>query len=68
MRLEAFGVQEPVADYDKPEHALQVVRKPIPHDSAPLQVQGAAAYIDDLREPAGLLHVALGLSPKARAG
>ncbi len=65
MRLEAFGVQEPVADYDKPEYALQVVRKPIPHDSAPLQVQGAAAYIDDLREPAGLLHVALGLSPKA---
>ncbi len=51
---------EPVADYDKPEHALQVVRKPIPHDSAPLQVQGAAPYIDDLREPAGLLHVALG--------
>ncbi len=65
MRLDSIGVQEPVADYDKPEYALQVVRKPIPHDSAPLQVQGAAPYIDDLREPAGLLHVALGLSPKA---
>ncbi len=68
MRLDGFGVQEPVADYDKPEYALQVVRKPIPHDSARLQVQGAAPYIDDLREPAGLLHVALGLSPKAAGG
>jgi xanthine dehydrogenase large subunit len=65
MRLETFGVQQPTADYDKPEHALSVVRKAIPHDSAALQVQGAAPYVDDLREPAGLLHVALGLSPKA---
>jgi len=66
MRLETFGVQQPpAADYDKPERALQVVRKALPHDSAALQVQGAAPYIDDLPEPAGLLHVALGLSPKA---
>jgi len=65
MRLETFGVPQPIADYDKPERALAVVRKPLPHESAALHVRGAAPYIDDLAEPAGLLHVALGLSPKA---
>jgi xanthine dehydrogenase large subunit len=65
MRLESFGVQQPVAEYDKPEHALSVVRKPIPHDSSRLQVQGAAPYIDDLAEPAGCLHIAVGGAPKA---
>ena len=43
-----------------------VVSKPLPHDSAPLHVTGAAAYIDDIREPAGTLHIAPGLSPVAR--
>ena len=38
----------------------------IPHDSARLHVQGAAAYIDDIREPAGTLHVAVGMADKAR--
>ena len=41
---------------------LAVVSKPMRHDSAPLHVQGAAAYIDDIREPEGTLHVAPGLS------
>jgi xanthine dehydrogenase large subunit len=45
---------------------LAVVRKPIVHDSARLHVQGTATYIDDIREPAGTLHVAVGLAPKAR--
>ena len=36
-----------------------------PHESAHLHVAGAAAYIDDLPELAGTLHVALGLSPVA---
>ena len=37
------------------------------HDSGHKHVSGAAAYIDDLREPAGLLHVCLGLSTEAHA-
>jgi xanthine dehydrogenase large subunit len=65
MRLESFGVEPPVAEYDKPEHALSVVRKPIPHDSSVLYVQGSAPYIDDIPEPAGCLHLAIGGSPKA---
>lgn len=36
------------------------------HDSARLHVTGEAVYIDDIPEPAGCLHVAPGLSPKAR--
>jgi len=35
------------------------------HESAHLHVSGEAAYIDDLPELAGTLHVALGLSPVA---
>ncbi|OCJ16220.1 xanthine dehydrogenase molybdopterin binding subunit [Rhizobium sp. AC44/96] len=37
------------------------------HDSAHKHVTGAADYIDDLPEPAGLLHGALGLSDRAHA-
>ena len=37
------------------------------HDSARRHVTGEALYIDDLPEPAGLLHVQLGLSTKAHA-
>ncbi len=37
------------------------------HDSAFRHVTGEALYIDDLPEPAGLLHVQLGLSAKAHA-
>jgi xanthine dehydrogenase large subunit len=65
MRIESFGIQQPVADYDKPEHALSVVRKPLAHDSAPRHVAGSAQYIDDIPEPAGCLHIAIGGSPKA---
>ncbi len=36
-----------------------------PHESAHLHVAGVAPYTDDLPEPAGTLHVALGLSPLA---
>ena len=42
------------------------VGKALAHDSAERHVQGTAPYIDDLREPEGLLHVAPGLSPAAR--
>ena len=38
------------------------IGKPLPHDSAPLQVTGAARYVDDVPLPAGALHLAFGLS------
>ena len=45
---------------------LAVVGRSHPQDSARLQITGAAAYIDDVPEPAGTLHIACGLSPAAR--
>jgi xanthine dehydrogenase large subunit len=36
--------------------------KSLPHDSSPLQVAGAARYVDDIPLPAGALHLAFGLS------
>jgi xanthine dehydrogenase large subunit len=39
----------------------------LPHDSAALHVTGRAAYTDDLPEPRGTLHAAIGLSTKAHA-
>lgn len=38
----------------------------LPHDSAQRHVSGRALYIDDMPEPEGLLHIALGGSPVAR--
>ena len=46
--------------------SLRHVRQPLPHDSGVKHVQGSAQYIDDIREPEGTLHVAIGQSPKAR--
>ncbi|MCH7941997.1 MAG: molybdopterin-dependent oxidoreductase, partial [Proteobacteria bacterium] len=40
---------------------------PEPHDSAHKHVTGQAAFIDDLPEPAGLLHVYFGISAHAHA-
>ena len=40
---------------------------PHAHDSAQKQVTGEARYIDDLPEPAGLLHIQVGLSARAHA-
>ena len=48
------------------EAPLRHVYKALPHDSAAKHVQGAAEYVDDIPEPAGTLHVALGGSPVAR--
>ncbi|MGM9481338.1 xanthine dehydrogenase molybdopterin binding subunit [Roseateles sp. NT4] len=53
---------------NKPEAlpvAQPVVGKSTAHESAHLHVSGAAPYTDDLPEPAGTLHAALGLSPIA---
>ncbi len=41
------------------------VRKPLPHDAAPLHVTGAARYVDDIPVPANCLHLAFGLSEHA---
>ena len=45
----------------------RAVGKALPHDSAHLHVSGQAAYTDDLPEPQGLLHVAVGMSSVAHA-
>jgi xanthine dehydrogenase large subunit len=45
--------------------ASNVVGASIAHDSAPLHVAGEAFYTDDLPEPRGTLHIALGTSPIA---
>jgi len=44
------------------------VGKALKHDSAALHVQGSAAYIDDMREPEGLLHVAPGFAKDGARG
>ncbi len=46
--------------------ALRHVHQAMPHDSAFKHVQGAADYVDDILEPEGTLHVAVGGSPAAR--
>src|SRR5215831_17506338 len=45
---------------------LRVVGIPTRHDSAVRHVAGSALYVDDLREPAGTLHIAVGGAPAAR--
>ena len=43
------------------------VGSPIPHDSAHLHVSGEALYTDDIAEPRGMLHLAVGMSAKPHA-
>ncbi|HEX8239526.1 MAG TPA: xanthine dehydrogenase molybdopterin binding subunit [Allosphingosinicella sp.] len=43
------------------------VHRPLPHDSADLHVAGAAAYVDDLPEAPGTLHLAFGLAADGHA-
>src|SRR5690606_33441145 len=43
------------------------LRAAVPHDSAIKHVAGEALYVDDLPEPAGMLHAAVGLSTRAHA-
>jgi xanthine dehydrogenase large subunit len=43
------------------------VGQPLAHESAHLHVTGRATYIDDLPEPIGTLHAAVGLSSHAHA-
>jgi xanthine dehydrogenase large subunit len=43
------------------------VGQAVPHDSSHLHVSGEALYTDDIAEPRGLLHLAVGMSIKAHA-
>jgi len=52
---------------DEAAATYAVVRTPARHDSAVSHVAGTAAYIDDIREPAGTLHLAPGYAPVAAA-
>ncbi len=45
----------------------RAVHSPRAHDSAVMHVSGRARYVDDIPEPAALLHLAFGQSTKARA-
>ena len=46
-----------------PERTLgQVAGAPVAHDSAQLHVTGQARYTDDIPEPSGTLHAAMGLT------
>jgi hypothetical protein len=47
------------------EAPLRHVHKPLPHDSGAKHVQGSAEYIDDIGEPIGTLHIAVGGTPVA---
>ena len=49
----------------EPRNADPVVGQETPHESAPLHVTGRAIYVDDIAEPAGLLHVVTGQSTVA---
>ena len=57
--------RQPVIQEYEPRDETAVVHKSHPHDSARLHVRGAATYVDDIREPAGTLHVAIGMADKA---
>ncbi len=49
----------------KSRDRLTTVHQPEPHDSAIKHVTGRAVYVDDMVEPAGLLHVYFGCSKVA---
>lgn len=54
------------APHPPPDFATDIIiGAPAPHDSAELHVAGEAHYTDDLPEPRGTLHAALGVSPVA---
>jgi xanthine dehydrogenase large subunit len=54
-----------MTDRDAPP--VRAVRASLPHDSAVQHVAGTAVYVDDVAEPANLLHLAFGQSRQAHA-
>ncbi|WP_434623381.1 xanthine dehydrogenase molybdopterin binding subunit [Azospirillum sp. B2RO_4] len=63
----APDVTTPIAPVSTPERIQGAVHDPRRHESAHKHVSGEAVYLDDIAEPAGLLHVYLGLSSRAHA-
>jgi xanthine dehydrogenase large subunit len=61
-----LSVAEVARNADSIEAAPRIVGTSIRHDSAVRHVCGAAVYVDDIREPEGTLHVAVGGAPVAR--
>ncbi|NML72873.1 xanthine dehydrogenase molybdopterin binding subunit [Rhizobium sp. S-51] len=53
--------------YETYKYVSGPMHQPLKHDSAHKHVAGSAEYIDDIPEPAGLLHGALGMSDRAHA-
>ena len=51
----------------KAETHLLSVGRALAHESAALHVSGSAEFTDDVREPRGLLHAAVGMSENAHA-
>src|SRR3954453_12937469 len=45
------------------ELRLRVVRRAMRHDSSAKHVAATATFVDDMREPEGLLHIAVGGAP-----
>jgi len=55
---------------DAPDTITQItggVAAPMPHDSAHKHVAGTAVYTDDIPEPPGTLHLAIGMATRAHA-
>ncbi len=53
---------------DRRNMATRTVGKALAHDSAALHVQGSALYVDDIREPEGLVHVYPGFAREGAVG
>src|SRR5436309_6596070 len=56
-----------MADAGEALRTLGAVHSAIAHDSAEKHVSGEALYIDDLPEPANLIHIHVGQSARAHA-
>lgn len=63
-----FDVDDPASEAPSAAETVRgAASQSLRHESAELHVSGAAAYIDDLPEPVGTLHLAPGLSTRAHA-
>src|SRR5690606_8382437 len=69
LREEIMNVMQPI-DRDLPDDKTRIrgaVHEKEKHESGHKHVTGTAEYIDDIPEPAGLLHAYLGLAQRAHA-
>ncbi|MFN3985447.1 MAG: xanthine dehydrogenase molybdopterin binding subunit [Rhodocyclaceae bacterium] len=67
MKLETPPTTAPTTAPTTTPAAVPTQPRSVPHESAHLHVSGEATYVDDIRELAGTLHAALGLSTQAHA-